>query len=141
MLTCAQFQDRIYDSDCRQALENRGLVPEDVAEHGEACPACRCSWLEAADDLRELPSLLMQPAPAALERRLRLELAERTSRVHAIDWWQGIAWAAIGSALALYAAGVFPVLQMFGAATWAFVGAASAFAISAARDAIDEALS
>jgi hypothetical protein len=139
MLSCAQFLDRILDEDSRRALEGSLPAPADVAEHGETCASCRRAWLEAALDLRQLPGLLLEPAPRSLERRIRARMGERRPRATAFDWGQGVAWAGVGTALTLYAAQVFPAMHILGPLAWGLTGAAVAFAASAAREALQEA--
>ncbi|HVT59478.1 MAG TPA: hypothetical protein VHR45_13885 [Thermoanaerobaculia bacterium] len=141
MLNCTDFNDRLWDEDCRCALAGRGPVPADVAVHRDACSACHQAWTEAADDLATLPHLLLVPAPAALQARLQRGMAERLPPSPALDWTAGIVWATIGAVVALAVAGEFPAwIAGLGPLCLSLVGASLAFSASAARNALREAL-
>jgi hypothetical protein len=137
MLTCATFQDRLYDEDARAALEGGAAVPADVASHRGSCSGCARAWEEAADDLRTFPASLAEPMPAAVERRLRTQLAAEP-RTAPLDWSQGLAWAAVGGAAMFALAGYLPPLfPWIGPTTLALFGASLAFGASAARETLE----
>jgi hypothetical protein len=160
VLSCQEFSDRLYDEDCRRALAHRGPVPADAALHRDSCADCRSLWAEAAEDLATLPELLCEPAPPALEARVRRELAKGPSRPanpwFVLDWTAGITWAAIGASLALMAVSHLPAglagmlfsspgstanpTHLALAAPTALLGASVAFAASAVRQAVRDAL-
>ncbi len=137
MLSCAEFADRLYDEDCRSALERSGPGPRDVAEHRGACDTCARAWLEAAVDLQALRDVL-PPAPAALERRLRTQLSERAQPRSPLASARRLAcWSAVGAAAALAAARALPPsFAELGLPLLALVGASLAFAMAAAREAL-----
>ncbi len=141
MLSCDAFGDRIYDEDSRRALQGAAKAPADVAEHMSACTGCARAWSEAGEDLRRLPALLLTPAPLALERRIRIGLAERTAAQPVFDWAQSSAWAALGASLALSAVYTVPALQVVGSVALSLAGASLAFGASLAREALREARS
>jgi hypothetical protein len=137
MLSCAQFRDRLYDEDARRALEG-GPVPHELAAHRDACGECTRTWAEALEDLRLFAEGLREPAPPALERRLRVGLAARYPPRAAVDFSAGIVWAAIGAVAAHWIAAVIPALAFLGPLS-PLVGASIAFAANAVRDALREA--
>jgi hypothetical protein len=138
MLSCTRFVERLYDEDCRRALETGAPAPPDVADHITLCTECRRAWEEAAGDVRTLPGLLTQPAPVALERRLRLRLAAPLGTVAREGWAQEAAWwIAVGAAAALAAARTLPAdLAGVDPLVLALVGASLAFVAGAVRDAL-----
>ena len=145
MLTCTAFADRLYDEDCRQALSGRAPIPADLGPHRDGCAACRRAWEEAALDLAALPSLLLEPAPAAVVAGLRHAVATGSEPSATLDWTAAITWAAIGAV----AGAVLPALTGGHLSAWvagpeplvlALVGASVAFAARAAGDAVREAL-
>lgn len=143
MLSCTEFIDRLYDEDCRRALETRGPVPRDVTEHLGSCAECRHAWAEAGEDLHALPPLLLEPAPPALERRVRVRLAEHFQAQPELDRVRKVTWsAAVGAAAALAAAqSLPPPLAGLGPLALALIGASMAFAGRAVYEALDEARS
>jgi hypothetical protein len=160
MLSCQGFSDRLYDEDCRRALEHRGPVPADAALHLDSCSGCRGLWAEAEEDLATLPELLFEPAPAELEARLRRELARGRARPAnprlMLDWTAGLTWAGMGAALGIMAmshlpaglsgllsSGLGPVgspAHLALMAPAALLGASVGFAASAVHQAVRDAL-
>jgi hypothetical protein len=139
MLTCATFQDRLYDEDARAALEGGAAVPADMAAHRTSCAACARVWDEAVADLHAFSTALAERMPAAVEQRLRTRLAAE-SKAMPLDWSQGLIWAAVGGAAMFAAAAYLPpsVASLgLGPTTLAFFGASLAFSASAAREAIE----
>ncbi len=143
MLSCTRFVERLYDEDCRRTMEAGTPAPPDMAEHIAACAECGREWEETGRDVRALPGLLIEPAPAALERHLRLRLAGASRPVTRLDWPQRAAWwCAVGAAAALAAARTFPPeLADAGPLVLALVGASIAFVAGTLRDALRAALS
>jgi hypothetical protein len=121
VLTCAAFLDRLYDADA-----------PDLVQHRAACADCAREWRDMEQDRLVLPRVLAEPAPAAVERHLRRRLAAFTPGSPLISWSDGLAWAAIGAALAVSAEGTVTLA--------ALLGASLAFALGAARAAVREAL-
>jgi hypothetical protein len=141
MLTCAAFADRLYDEDCRRAMAG-GSVPTDMAEHASTCSDCRRSWNEARADLEELPALLETPAPLALQRRLRLGLADADRRRAWPEWARRTAcWTAVGAATAMTVARVLPGgLPEVAPLAMALTGASLAVVAGTLRDALRRSL-
>jgi hypothetical protein len=137
MLSCPSFRDRLYDEDARRALRGEALPPADLRAHRDACADCHREWEEAAADLATLPAVLLSPAPTAVVRKVRVGAAERLVAGPGIDWTEGVAWAAIGAALCAPATLLVPAL---GPIVLGLVGASFAFAASAARRVLREAL-
>lgn len=142
MLSCQDFRDRLYDEDCRRALSGDAPIPADLSLHREACAECGEEWSAAADDLAHLPLLLVESAPASVERRVRIAVADRmVRRAPAIDWSDGVMWAALGATGALIAAGPIQAwLPGLGPLSVSLLGASLAFAWSATHRAMREAL-
>ena len=133
-MTCAELEDRLFDEDCRAALLGTAVVPADVAEHADRCPACAEQWAEAVAGTRQLRGRLVVAPPPVLLGRLyrafRPRSGARTLPVdaEALSW--GIAGGALGAALA--GAALAP-----GPREWAgfCVGASLALALVALRGA------
>jgi hypothetical protein len=134
VLSCPEFEDRLYDEDARRALEGRAAVPHDIAAHRDGCAACARLWAEAIDDVRALPQMLMAPAPPALETRLRARFAAWYPAPMRGDWTQSAVWAAIGAATVVSMASYLPEATLsHGPLTWSAVGAVLALALHQAR--------
>jgi hypothetical protein len=142
MLSCQDFRDRLYDEDCRRAVAGDAPIPADLSLHRDACAECREEWNAAADDLLHLPVLLAESAPASLERRIRVAVAERSIRTAApLDWSDGAVWAALGAAAASLANGPLSTwLPGLGPLGIALLGASMAFAVNASRRVLRDAL-
>ncbi len=138
MLSCATFLDRIYDEDCRRAMEAGVSAPPDIGEHAAACAGCGRAWKQASEDVRLLPGLLTWPAPEALERRLRVRLAEPRPSSEQLGWLRRTAlWSAVGAAAALAAARTLPPeLAGVGHPVLALAGASMAFVAGATGEAL-----
>jgi predicted anti-sigma-YlaC factor YlaD len=109
-------------------------VPPDVAEHRRACADCRRAWEEAAEDLRTVRDSV-PPAPAALERRIRIRLADgippRPGRCALRFAW----YSAVGAAVALASVPALPPpVAAVGPLVLAFAGASLAFAAGTIRE-------
>lgn len=139
MLSCTRFVERLYDEDCRRAMEAGIRAPRDVAEHLAACVECAREWDEAERDLRSLPGLLAATPPGSLERGIRLRLAGWQPTSPTLDWAWRTAWrASVGAAATIAAShAVAPDLAaLLGPAVVAFAGASLAFVAGAVRDAL-----
>lgn len=106
-MRCSEFEDRLYDEDCRQSLVGRGSVPPDIQAHMERCAVCRASWAAAAVDTRGLARVLLIPPPARLRAALH---AARPERVSAGQWmdWSVATWILAGGALGASSPAVLP---------------------------------
>jgi predicted anti-sigma-YlaC factor YlaD len=78
-MTCAEFEDRLFDEDCRAGLLGRSALPADVAEHAAQCPACARQWAEALADAQRLSRRLVVAPPPALRRDLYLAFRPKES--------------------------------------------------------------
>ncbi len=134
MLTCTELGDRLFDEDCRLALEGRGPVPPDVAEHRLACADCRVAWEEAAEDL----AAIRQAAPAVpphLERRIRIQIAEGVSPSSRRRVLRLASYAVVGAAVALASFRALPpAVAAVGPLVLALAAASTAFAAGTIRD-------
>jgi predicted anti-sigma-YlaC factor YlaD len=104
-MTCPEFDDRLFDEDCRSALLGRADVPRDVAEHLGLCATCAQEWSRAAAEAARLSRLLVAPPPALRGRLLRAFRAggRRPARRVGIDVetvCSAIALGALGAGLA-----------------------------------------
>jgi hypothetical protein len=133
MLSCDSFRDRLYDEDARQALVGETPAPADLQAHRQSCADCCREWDEAASDLVALPRLMMENAPVALERRVRIAAAERLGPAPSFDWMEAVSWAAVGATLGVLAAGYLSFVPGVGPATLGAMAAALAFAANAGR--------
>lgn len=141
MLTCDDFCGRLYDEDCRRALTGEAPVPGDMSAHRDACSECYREWTEAVADLTNLPAALLEPAPPSLIRKVRIATADRTTMEPALDWSDGLLWAAIGAAAAVVFTGPISAwLPIVGPFTVSVTGASLAFTANAMRGALREAL-
>ena len=141
-MNCEHCGDRLYDDDCRQALDTNSPAPPDLREHLAACTDCRAAWVEAADDLRLVRGDLIEGPPAALERRLRIAFADRAiepadalfrARVESLAQSAAIgAMAALGTAPML-----LPALAAIGPALLGLTGACVGFAGRAIFEALE----
>ena len=141
-MNCEHVGDRLYDDDCRHALDTNNPAPPDLREHLAACIDCRAAWVEAADDLRLVRGDLIEGPPAALERRLRIAFAGRTtepveasfrSRVERLAQSAALgAMAALGTAPML-----LPALGAIGPALLGLTGACVGFAGRAVIEALE----
>lgn len=115
-MICAEFQDRLFDEECRAALLGRAAAPADVAEHATRCPACARQWAEALADAQRLSHLVVDPPPA-LRRSLYQAFRPRTGvwslRIHK----ETLSWAIAGGALGASLGGALFVPP--GLADWA----------------------
>jgi hypothetical protein len=141
MLTCTAFRDRLYDEDCRLAMAD-GTSPSDMAAHAATCADCKWLWNEARADLEELPALLETPVPPALQRRLRVGLADASPRQAWPDWARRTAcWTAVGAATAMTVARVLPGgLPEVAPLAMALTGASLAVVAGTLRDALRRSL-
>jgi hypothetical protein len=115
-VTCAAFQDRLYEEDCRAALREGTAPPADLEHHMALCGPCREAFAAAAADIAILPGRLRATPPPHL-RALLLRDAEVALSVPdrpLIDWRQAVSWAAVGGALAAAAAAVLLEVTFIG---------------------------
>ncbi len=136
MLSCTKFMERLYDEDCRRAMEHGAPPPPPMAEHASVCAECARAWEEAEEDARSLPDLLARPSPVALERSLRVRLAEPLSHAPLDLLQRALGWAAVGAAAALTAARALPELAGIASLLLAFAGASIAFVTGTFRAAL-----
>lgn len=73
-MSCAFFEDRLYDEDTRRALRGEGSLPSDLAPHRDTCPGCRQALQEAQEDERALARLLTESPPPALHARIAVRM-------------------------------------------------------------------
>lgn len=124
-MSCAAFQDRLYDEDCRAALREGTAPPGDLKHHMALCGPCREGFAAAAADIVILPGRLRATPPPHL-RALLLRDAEVALSVPdrpLLEWRQAVSWAAVGGALAAAAAAV--VLEV------TFIGQVGVFVLAA----------
>ena len=141
-MNCEHLTDRLYDDDCRQALETNAQAPPDLRDHFASCSDCRAAWDVAADDLRIVRGALVEAPPSALERRLRIAVAARTAEPAGALWVPRVdslaQAAAIGALAALAAAQTLPpALATMGQALLCVTGASLGFAGRAIFDAVE----
>ena len=141
-MNCEHVADRLYDEDCRQAQETDAPAPPDLRDHLASCSGCHAAWDAAAGHLRIVRSLLIEPPPSALERRLRIAFANRAARPPGVLWAPRVASlaqaAAIGALAALGAAQTLPpALATMGPALVCLTGASMGFAGRAVFDALE----
>jgi predicted anti-sigma-YlaC factor YlaD len=108
-MTCVEFEDRLFDEDCRAALLGRAAVPADVAEHLALCSACERQWAEAVAATQRLAErLVVTPSPVLLRSLYRLFRPRGRVRTLRIDTGM-LSWAIAAGVLgALLAGGAFP---------------------------------
>ncbi len=85
-MNCQDFDNRLYDEDCRKALLGESDVPEDMRNHLHGCPHCREIWSEAEIDTRLLSRALLFEAPASLALLSPPEQLAPISLRNLIDW-------------------------------------------------------
>ena len=141
-MNCEHLTDRLYDDDCRQALETNAQAPPDLRDHFASCSDCRAAWDVAADDLHIVRGALVEAPPSALERRLRIAVAARTAEPAGALWVPRVdslaEAAAIGALAALAAAQTLPpALATMGQALLCLTGASVGFAGRAIFDAVE----
>ena len=141
-MNCKHLADRLYDDDCRLALETNASAPPDLHDHLASCSDCRAAWDAAADDLHTVRWALVEAPPSALERRLRIAIAARTAEPAGALWVLRVdslaQAAAIGALAALAAAQTLPpALAMMGQALLCLTGASVGFAGRAVFDALE----
>ena len=141
-MKCEQVADRLYDDDCRLALETNAPAPPDLRDHLESCSGCRAAWEAVADDLRIVRGVLVEAPPSALERRLRIAFANRAVGPAGALWLPRVERlaqaAAIGALAALAAAQTLPpALASMGPALVCLTGASVGFAGRAVFDALE----
>jgi len=78
-MICTEFEDRLFDEDCRTALLGSAPAPADVAEHTARCPECARRWAEAAADTQRLAARLVVAPPPALRQALYRAARPKTS--------------------------------------------------------------
>lgn len=120
MLTCAAFQERIYDEDCRDA---GSALPADVAAHADACPYCARTLDDLRQDAARIPAWLAVDPPAHLRVRA-LHAAEVVvpPRGAVLDLVETLSYAAAGGVAGALALSALPIA--LGAAAGFIVGAA-----------------
>lgn len=76
-MSCAWFQDRLYDEDSRLAQRGQGHVPQDLAVHMQTCVSCRWSYEDALEDEATLSRRLQQKPSPALPARIFDRIQDR----------------------------------------------------------------
>lgn len=85
-MNCQDFDNRLYDEDCRKALLGESDVPEDMRNHLHGCPHCREIWSEAEIDTRLLSKHLLFEAPPSLALFPPPEQLAPISLRYLVDW-------------------------------------------------------
>ncbi len=114
MKSCDGIRDRLYDEDCRHALDGVGRWPADVALHLASCAACNSVRTELATDALEYRAALSEDAPvAARAASLAAFAAACPTRGPLLDWRAAVVWGISGAALAgcavLFAGALLPL--------------------------------
>ncbi len=117
-MNCNEFEDRLYDEDCRAALLGRAAEPPDVTDHIGRCTRCRASWGQAAADSERLSRALVLSPPATLRVAVRRALPAGHRGGVRIDW-TAVTWAVTGGALG---ASLFGAAQPTWSPLWQWVG-------------------
>jgi len=117
-MNCNEFEDRLYDEDCRAALLGRAAAPPDVADHIDRCARCRISWSQAAALSERLSRALVLSPPATLRVAVRRALPAPHRGGVRIDW-TAVTWAITGGALG---ASVFGAAQPTWSPLWEWAG-------------------
>jgi hypothetical protein len=137
----AHIDGRVYDEDCRLFFTGRGDEPGDVRLHCFTCAPCRRLWAEAAHDAAVLSGLLVDAPPARVIAELRRALVERGKPAAALQLSEALAWAAIGAVLPAAVAAHLPsAVATLGQVALSLAAASAAFAASAVRQALREAI-
>jgi hypothetical protein len=141
-VTCERIADRLYDEDCRRVLSAETAPPPDVRGHLAVCSDCHAAWDEAAEDLRIVGAAILDAAPTALERRLRIAFADRVPEPANAAWASrlaALAGAAAIGAIAMLAASqaLPPPLAAIGSTLLCITGASVGFAGSAVFEAFE----
>ncbi len=101
MKSCDELKDRLYDEDCRRALEGVGCWPADVADHLASCEACSSVRTELAVDALVYRAALSEDAPASTRAAALAALGEAYPRqAPLLDWRAAAVWGISGAALA-----------------------------------------
>lgn len=107
-MRCSDLLLRLYDEDCRIALEGGAPMPADIRAHSATCPECTLVWEQALVDTCVIAGSLSLATPAHLQAQLLAALPASPRASHAIDL-TALTWAVIGGAVG--AAFVGAVLQ------------------------------
>ncbi len=119
MMHCTEFEARLYDEDCREALARRNTRPADMQEHMEGCAHC-CEFCEQAESetIEIVRALALQP-PTRLRRELYAMMSPPSASRRPWFDWSLVAWAitgaAMGAALHQFMPGWSPMWQWAGA--------------------------